>query len=150
MTSNFAQRHILGSYGPYQNLGQIDHNLHNRVFDDVICKPPIQISEFGTLVPSGQSTTRPFRCAPIFVVLNNNMIHAAKFIFTQVSYKREKQIRFTGKSITVLCNFQDFQAESSPVLSEADARKRFNLARAGGHQGCICCAIMVMCSISVA
>ena len=23
----------------YQNLGQIDHNLHNRVSDD-ICKPP--------------------------------------------------------------------------------------------------------------
>ena len=24
----------------YQNLGQIDHNLHNHVSDDVICKPP--------------------------------------------------------------------------------------------------------------
>ena len=27
------------SCSPYQNLGQIDHNLHNHVFDDVICKP---------------------------------------------------------------------------------------------------------------
>ena len=23
-------------------MGQIDHNLQNRVFDDVICKPPIE------------------------------------------------------------------------------------------------------------
>ena len=30
------------SYRPYQNLGQIDHNLHSHAFDDVICKPPIQ------------------------------------------------------------------------------------------------------------
>ena len=28
-------------YGPYQNLGHIDFNLHNHVFDDIICKPPI-------------------------------------------------------------------------------------------------------------
>ena len=34
---NSVQRHILWSYMPYQNLGQIDHNLHNHVFDDVIC-----------------------------------------------------------------------------------------------------------------
>ena len=26
--------------GPYLNLGQIDHNLLNHIFDDVICKPP--------------------------------------------------------------------------------------------------------------
>ena len=31
------------SYSLYQNLGQIDHNLHNHVFDDVICKPPTVI-----------------------------------------------------------------------------------------------------------
>ena len=31
----------------------------------------------------------------------------------------------------MLCNLQDVQAESSPVLSEADARKRFNLACTG-------------------
>ena len=42
MTSNLVQRHVLWSYRPYQNLGQIDHNLHNHVFDDVICKPPIE------------------------------------------------------------------------------------------------------------
>ena len=28
-------------YRPYQNLGHIDFNLHNHVFDDIICKPPI-------------------------------------------------------------------------------------------------------------
>ena len=28
-------------YRPYQNLGHIDLNLHNHVFDDIICKPPI-------------------------------------------------------------------------------------------------------------
>ena len=37
----------------------------------------------------------------------------------------------TGKSITMLCNFQDLQAESSPVLSTAIVRKRFNLTRTG-------------------
>ena len=26
---------------PYQNLGQIDRNLHNHTFGDVICSPPI-------------------------------------------------------------------------------------------------------------
>ena len=30
--------------------------------------------------------------------------------------------------MTMQCNFQDFQAESAPVLSEADIQKRFNLA----------------------
>ena len=40
-------------------------------------------------------------------------------------------LSFTGKSRTMLCHFQDFQAESSPVLSEADVRKRFNLERTG-------------------
>ena len=37
----------------------------------------------------------------------------------------------TGKSITMLCHFQDFQAENSPVLFEADMRKRFNLSGTG-------------------
>ena len=32
--------HIVCFYRPYQNLGQMDRNLHNHVFDDVICKPP--------------------------------------------------------------------------------------------------------------
>ena len=41
MTSALVQRHILWSYRPYQNLGKIDRDLHNRVFDDIICKPPI-------------------------------------------------------------------------------------------------------------
>ena len=58
---------------------------------------------------------------------------------------RFKPREFTGKSLTMLCNFQDFEVESLPVLSEADT-----LDMCGGHQGCICCAIMVMCSISVA
>ena len=26
------------SYRPYQNLGQIDHNLHNHFFDDVFTR----------------------------------------------------------------------------------------------------------------
>ena len=34
------------SYRPYQNLEQIDHNLHYPVFDDVIYKPPI-VWRFG-------------------------------------------------------------------------------------------------------
>ena len=38
----FGTEKFLWSYRPYQNLGQIDHNLHNHVFDDVICKPPIE------------------------------------------------------------------------------------------------------------
>ena len=40
MTSNLVQRHVW-SYKLCQNLGQIDLNLHDHVFDDVICKPPI-------------------------------------------------------------------------------------------------------------
>ena len=34
-------RFVALPYRPYQNLGQIGHNLQNHVFDDVICKPPI-------------------------------------------------------------------------------------------------------------
>ena len=41
---NLVQRHVLWSHRPYQNLGQIDYNLHNHVSDDVICKPPIDKS----------------------------------------------------------------------------------------------------------
>ena len=37
----------------------------------------------------------------------------------------------TGKSITMLCNFQDLQAESSAVLLEVDVRKRFHFAYTG-------------------
>ena len=44
ITSNLVQRHIVWSYRPCQNLEQIDHNLHNHVFDDIICKPPIVFS----------------------------------------------------------------------------------------------------------
>ena len=40
ITSNLVQRHVVGSYGLYHHLGQIDYNLHNHVFDDVICIPP--------------------------------------------------------------------------------------------------------------
>ena len=29
---------------PYQNLGQIDHNLRNHIFDDVTCKQPIPMT----------------------------------------------------------------------------------------------------------
>ena len=35
----------------------------------------------------------------------------------------------------MLCNFQDLQAETSAVLSEADVLKRFNLACRGGGGG---------------
>ena len=38
---NLVQRHAVWSYRLYQNLGQVDHNLHNQGFDDVICKLPI-------------------------------------------------------------------------------------------------------------
>ena len=41
MTSNFVQRNVLWSYRPHQNLRQMEHNLHNHVFYDVICRPPI-------------------------------------------------------------------------------------------------------------
>ena len=41
MTSNLIYRHIVCFYRPYQNLGQIDRNLHDHVFGDVVCKPPI-------------------------------------------------------------------------------------------------------------
>ena len=44
---------------------------------------------------------------------------------------QKSMLLFTGKSLTMLCHFQDFQVKSSPVLSEADVRKRFNLARTG-------------------
>ena len=47
--------------------------------------------------------------------------------FCQVSIGLNKRWRsdsyFTGKSIRMLCYFQDFQAESSPVLSEADVEE---------------------------
>ena len=33
-----VQRHAVWSRKPYRNLEQIDHGLHNHVFDDVICK----------------------------------------------------------------------------------------------------------------
>ena len=42
MTSNLVQRQVLWPYRPYQNLGQIDHNLHNHISDDANCKPPIR------------------------------------------------------------------------------------------------------------
>ena len=32
-------------------------------------------------------------------------------------------LRFTGKSIKMFCYFQDFQAESLPVLSQADVEE---------------------------
>ena len=43
ITSNLVQRHLAWSYSPYKNLEQIDYKLHNHVFDDVICKPSVQI-----------------------------------------------------------------------------------------------------------
>ena len=45
----FAKRHFLWSYWPCQNLEQIDFDLHNQVFDDVICKPSISGSAFKNL-----------------------------------------------------------------------------------------------------
>ena len=36
-----TETHVVWSYRPYQNLGEIDHDWHSHVFDDVICKPPI-------------------------------------------------------------------------------------------------------------
>ena len=56
----------------------------------------------------------------------------------------------TGKSMTMLCNFQDLQAERSAVLSEAEGTKKVLLGKHGDSRGCICCAILVMFSISVA
>ena len=58
MTSNLVKGHVLWSYRPYQNLGQIDHNLHDHVFDDVICKPPIEkYSCAWTWTPSAKFVT---------------------------------------------------------------------------------------------
>ena len=45
MISNLIQRHTVWSYEPDQNLGEIDHNFHYHVFDDVTCKPPILSSK---------------------------------------------------------------------------------------------------------
>ena len=59
------------------------------------------------------------------------MKYEAEICYVEVAYDVDFGYGITGKSITILCNFQDFQAESSPVLSEADVRKRFNLARTG-------------------
>ena len=39
-TSNLVQRQVLWSYRPCKNFGQINCNLHNHVFDDVVRKPP--------------------------------------------------------------------------------------------------------------
>ena len=39
----------MSSYRLQQNLGQIDHNLYHHPFDDVICKPPIQVISFEIL-----------------------------------------------------------------------------------------------------
>ena len=33
--------YIKWSYKSYQNLGLIDHNLHDNALSDIICKPPI-------------------------------------------------------------------------------------------------------------
>ena len=41
-----VHRHIGQSYKPYKDLGQIDHNLHNHVFDDIICKTSIHNVKF--------------------------------------------------------------------------------------------------------
>ena len=41
MTSNLVQRQVVWSCRPYYNLDQTDYHLHIHVFDDVICKPPI-------------------------------------------------------------------------------------------------------------
>ena len=37
----FGKRHVIWYNMPHQNSGQIDGNLRNHVFDDVVCKPPI-------------------------------------------------------------------------------------------------------------
>ena len=42
MISNLIHRHTVCSYRPYQNLGEIDCNLHNHIFDYIICQPPIE------------------------------------------------------------------------------------------------------------
>ena len=36
-TSNLLQKHVVLSYRPYPEFGKIDHNLHNHVFDEVMC-----------------------------------------------------------------------------------------------------------------
>ena len=41
ISSNLVQRHVVWYCRLYENLGQIYHNLHSHVFDDVICKPPM-------------------------------------------------------------------------------------------------------------
>ena len=46
---NLVKRHVVWSYGPYRNLDQTDHNLHNHAFDDVISKSTILSSVYEVL-----------------------------------------------------------------------------------------------------
>ena len=67
----WVQRHVVWSYRPYENLEQTDHNLHNHVFDDVICKPSIvrlAIWYINIKIFGGQKT-RMDRCVYILAVL---------------------------------------------------------------------------------
>ena len=50
ITSNLVQTHIVWSCTTCQNLGQIDHNLHSHVIDDVICKSPIPDTRFHVAI----------------------------------------------------------------------------------------------------
>ena len=47
MGLNLVQRQVVWSCRSYQNLGQIDHNLQNHAFDDVICNQPIILCDLG-------------------------------------------------------------------------------------------------------
>ena len=47
------------------------------------------------------------------------------------SHKPTNLVCYLLMAKTMLCNFQDFQAESSAVSFETDERKRFHLAYTG-------------------
>ena len=49
---------------------------------------------------------------------NNRDYYRGISLFLTICKIYEMMILVTGKSVTMLCHFQDFQAESSPVLSE--------------------------------
>ena len=54
--SSLVQRHIVRYNRPYQNLEQIDYDLHHGVFDDVIWKIPNMYKQIHDLQHSADST----------------------------------------------------------------------------------------------
>ena len=81
----------------------------------------------------------------------NQYLNLNFFVTFELNSTRNKKVMgklyFTGKSITMLCSFQDIQAESSPVFSEADVRKGFTLARTGLYLLCDTGKVQYYCRV---